>query len=98
MIAITPRGHNVRFTVHVQPRAARTEIVGEHGDALKIRVAAPPVDRAANQELIRFLAKRLRVPTTAVHIVAGHNARRKVVEIDDLSTQELLQTLLPEPA
>ena len=47
------------LTVHIQPRASTTECVGIHGDAIKIRVAAPPVDGAANDRLIRFLARRL---------------------------------------
>ena len=49
----------VRLTLHVQPGASRSELAGMHGDALKVRVAAPPVDGAANRELIRFLAAQL---------------------------------------
>jgi uncharacterized protein len=69
----------IRLQVRVQPRAARTEIVGEHGGALKIRVAAPPVDGAANEALVRFLAERLGVARSAVSIGGGANARSKVV-------------------
>jgi uncharacterized protein (TIGR00251 family) len=69
----------IQLQVRVQPRAARTEIVGEHGGALKIRVAAPPVDGAANEALIRFLAERLGVARSAVSIGGGASARRKVV-------------------
>ncbi len=70
------------FAVHVQPRAARTEAVGRYGDALKIRVHAPPVDGAANAELVRFLADRLGVPQNAVTILSGAGSRRKRVAID----------------
>ena len=48
-----------RLIVHVQPRAKRSEVVGRHGDAIKVRLAAPPVDGAANEELVRFLAEAL---------------------------------------
>ena len=65
-----PASSPVVLAVHVQPRAPRTEVVGRYGDALKIRVHAPPVDGAANAELVRFLAERLGVPRSAVTIVS----------------------------
>jgi uncharacterized protein (TIGR00251 family) len=67
----------VRFRVHVQPRASRTEIVGRHGAALKVRLHAPPVDGAANDELISFLAKALGVSRRAVRIVAWQDCRSR---------------------
>jgi uncharacterized protein len=67
----------VVLAVHVQPRAARSEVVGMHGNAVKIRLKAPPVDGAANDELIRFVAKRLGVARSAVTITAGLGGRRK---------------------
>ena len=70
-----------RLVVHVVPRAKRTEVVGRHGDALKIKLKAPPVDGAANAELVRFVAEQLDVPRSAVTITAGHTARRKTLEI-----------------
>ena len=73
--------------MHVQPKAARTEVVGLHGDALKIRLAAPPIDGAANQELIRFLAELLHVAKSAVRIRSGESARRKVVEVTGVTTE-----------
>ncbi len=83
----------VRIQVHVQPRASRTEVVGLHGDALKIRLAAPPVDGAANQALIEFLADKLGVPRRNVRLVAGVSARRKVVEVEG-STPAAAATVL----
>jgi uncharacterized protein (TIGR00251 family) len=77
VISATPDG--IRIQVRVQPRAARTEIVGEQGGALKIRIAAPPVDGAANQALVRFLAEHLAVPRSAVVVSAGTAGRSKVV-------------------
>lgn len=76
------RDGGVRVTVHVQPRAARTEIAGLHGTALKVRLNAPPVDGAANDALVRFLAEQFGVPRRAVRVVAGHTSRSKIVELD----------------
>ncbi len=77
-----------RLVLHVQPRARRTEVVGRHGDAIKVRLAAPPVDGAANEALVRFVADALGVPRAAVRLVAGGSSRRKVVEIDGVSASE----------
>jgi hypothetical protein len=71
----------VRFAVRVQPRASRSEVAGVHGDALKVRLTAPPVDGAANAALIELLADLLAVSRNAVRIVAGEHARGKVVEV-----------------
>jgi hypothetical protein len=71
----------VRLQLQVQPRASRTEVAGPHGGALRIRLAAPPVEGEANTELVAFLARRLRVPKAAVTIVRGESGRRKVVEV-----------------
>jgi uncharacterized protein (TIGR00251 family) len=65
----------------VQPRASRTELAGQHGDALKVRVAAPPVDGAANDALVRFLADVLGVARSAVSIEAGGTGRAKIVRV-----------------
>ena len=75
----------MRFGVHVQPRASRTEVAGVHGAALKVRLHAPPVDGAANEELVKFLARSLGVARRAVRIVAGQTSRSKVVEIEGVS-------------
>ena len=77
-----PRDGGVRVTVHVQPRAARTEIAGMHGTALRVRLNAPPVDGAANDALVQFLAECFAVPRRAVRVVAGHASRTKIVELD----------------
>ncbi len=76
--------NSARLRLYVLPRATRTEIAGIHGDALKLRVAAPPVEGAANQAVVRFLAERLGVPRTQVSVVGGRTGRRKVVEIQGL--------------
>ena len=79
--------------VHLQPGAARTRIVGRHGDALKIEVQAPPVDGAANAALIDLLADTLRLPRRAVRIVHGATGRQKLVEIDCPDHAACLQQL-----
>src|SRR5690606_19046120 len=70
-----------RIRVVAQPGAARSEVVGEHDGCLKLRVAAPPVDGRANEEIARFLADRLDVPKRSVRLVAGASARRKLFEV-----------------
>jgi len=71
----------VRLRLRIQPRASRTEIAGLHGALLRIRLAAPPVDGAANEELVRFLAKLLGVPVRSVEVTAGHASRQKTVTV-----------------
>lgn len=81
------------LTVHIQPKASTTECVGIHGDAIKIRVAAPPIDGAANDELIRFLARRLSIPPTSVQIASGASGRHKRVHVNGVTRQLVLAGL-----
>lgn len=83
----------VRLRIRAQPRASRTEIAGERGGALKIRLAAPPVDGGANRELVRFLAKAVGVPMSAVTVVSGGSSRNKVVEIEGADPESVLAVL-----
>ena len=71
----------LRLTLHAQPNAKASAIAGLHGDALKVKVAAPAADNRANEELIAFLARALGVPRSAVTLRHGATSRRKVVEI-----------------
>lgn len=89
LLAVTARDDAVRFGVHVQPRAGSSEVSGLHGAALKVRVAAPPVDGAANEALIVLLAELLQVPRGAVRIVAGSASRSKVVEIEGVDASSI---------
>jgi uncharacterized protein (TIGR00251 family) len=85
---ITERGGvepYVRFAVHVQPRSNRAGIDGMHGDALYVRVNAPPVDGAANAAVIEVLAAALGVPKRSVSIVSGLTSRSKVVEVEEMT-------------
>lgn len=92
MINYLEREGNVSFHVYVVPRASRSEIAGEHNGALRVRIAAPPVDGAANRELIAVLAKELHVPRSAVAIDAGHNSRTKRVTVSQ-SGSEILNAI-----
>lgn len=78
-------GDRLTLTLHIQPGARKTEIAGEHGDALKIRLAAPPVDGKANAALLEFIADRLGVAKSAVTLKSGQTSRRKVVEVGGVS-------------
>ena len=69
------------LTLHIQPGAKRTEVAGIHGEALKIRLAAPPVDGKANEALIAFVAKTLGVPKSRVELVSGQTSRAKRVRV-----------------
>lgn len=71
----------ITLTLHIQPGAKKTEFAGLHGDALKIRLAAPPVDGKANEALIRFIADSLKLPKSGVSLKSGQASRRKVLEI-----------------
>jgi uncharacterized protein (TIGR00251 family) len=91
---IQATGGGVRIAFHVQPRAAKTEVRGLHGGAIKLRVAAPPVDGAANEEIVRFLAATFGIPRRAVVITAGGSARRKLVDIAGISVDRA-RTIIP---
>jgi uncharacterized protein (TIGR00251 family) len=93
VIKAVPDG--VELTLHIQPRASRTEVAGAHGDALKVRLAAPPVDGEANDELVRFLAKTLGVPKSAVAIVSGATGKRKKVRVLGVSPGSTRDALMP---
>lgn len=88
-----PTRDSVILEIHAQPGAKRSEICGLHGDALKIRIAAPPRDGAANAALIVFLADLFAVPQRQVNIRRGQSGRRKTVEIDGSKVDP--ESLLP---
>jgi uncharacterized protein len=81
------------LTVHIQPKSSTTECVGLHGNAIKIRVAAPPVDGAANDKLIRFLARQLSTPVTSVQIQSGASGRHKRVLVKGATAQLVMARL-----
>lgn len=89
MLPVEERGGSARFAVRALPRASRTQLAGVYGEAVRVRLAAPPVGGAANRELIAFLAKKLDVPRSAVRVVQGERARDKIVEVDGLSAEQV---------
>ena len=85
-LKITERDGAVQFPVRVQPRSSRLGIVGLYGTSLKICVHAPPVDGAANAEIIAVLAKALKIPRRDIRIVSGEASRNKVVEVRGINS------------
>jgi uncharacterized protein len=73
------------LSVRIQPRASKNEVVAMEGGGRKIRLTAPPVDGAANEALVKFLAGRCGTPKSGVEIVSGHTGREKIVRIGGVS-------------
>lgn len=90
------RGDGVVLVLHIQPGAKKTELAGRHGDALKIRLAAPPVDGKANECLIAFLAERLSLPRAALALVSGQTSRAKRVAVTGASVATVRRLLMNE--
>jgi uncharacterized protein len=91
MILCTESGGTITFAARVVPRASKSALAGEHDGALKVRVAAPPVEGAANEELIKFLAKVFGVPARDVEIKSGHASKSKVVCVRGATAEQLLR-------
>lgn len=85
----------MRIEVLVQPRASRTRAVGEHDGRLKVQVAAPPVEGAANEALLKFLAERLRLPKGKIELVAGETGRRKSFFLAGAEATQVREALRP---
>ena len=88
--------NGVTITIRVIPRASRSEIVGEHGDAIKIKLASPPVDGSANEELIKLLARTFAVPKSSVEIISGLTSKSKKVRIAGVSGEQITAILQPK--
>jgi uncharacterized protein len=81
MINYSEKEGALTFKVRVVPRSSVSSIVGEHDGALRVRLAAPPVDGAANDELVRLLAVAFDLPRSAIEITAGHTSKSKTVRL-----------------
>lgn len=86
----------ITLTLHIQPGAKKTETAGLHGDALKIRLAAPPVEGKANEALIKFIAEALKLPKSAVNLKSGQTSRRKVLEVQGATTEAVARFVQSE--
>ncbi|MCI0661303.1 MAG: DUF167 domain-containing protein [Acidobacteria bacterium] len=85
MIKFTSRDNGVTFAVRVQPRASRSGVAGELDGALKVRLASPPVDGEANDELVRVLAKLFDVSRAQIEIISGQTSKNKLVWVKGIS-------------
>lgn len=90
-LTTTPTG--VRVTVRAKPRATKSRIVGVREGALEVALAAPPVDGAANEELVVTLARAFDVPRSSVRVVTGQTGRNKVVQLDSMTREAALARL-----
>lgn len=95
--AVEEREGSVRFRVRVVPRASRDEVVGLQGEALRVRLTAPPVEGAANRALVEFLARQLGVRKGQVCILSGEASREKVVAVGGVTAEEVRARLLGHP-
>ncbi|MDI6790456.1 MAG: DUF167 domain-containing protein [Thermodesulfobacteriota bacterium] len=95
---LQPSTDGVLLRVYVQPKASREGIAGYHGDALKIRLKAPPVEGEANAACIRFLASLFGLPQTNLSIKTGHKSRLKLIEMEGVSIEEVKKVIAAQPA
>jgi len=93
LINLTEKDGAVIFSVRVVPRASKSEIVGEHDGALKIRIASPPVDGAANAELIKVLSKTFGVSKSEVEITSGQASKTKQVKISNVKIEQFREII-----
>lgn len=88
-LRVQPVVSGVRIWVRVQPRASSNEIAGRHGDAIKVRLTAPPVEGAANESLVELLSATFDIPKRAITIVAGTSSRSKIVELAGITEERV---------
>jgi hypothetical protein len=81
MIPVKETATTLEFNVLAVPKSSKNQIAGAHDDALKVKLAAPPVDGAANKMCLAFLAKSFQVPKSSLEIVSGHAGRRKLIVV-----------------
>ena len=95
MVFIKETGDNVVFLIHVVPKSTKSEIAGIQDNALKIKIAAPPVEGRANTECVRLLSEILGIKKNQVAIISGHKSRRKKVAITGVKRKDI-ESVLPE--
>lgn len=92
-VIVTESNGNIVFNVRVIPRASKSEFAGVLDGALKLRIASPPVDGAANGELVRFLAKKFGVSRSDITIIGGERSKNKRIKIENLSQSRFDETI-----
>lgn len=90
----SPSGESVIIRVRLTPRSSRNAVVGRTDGVFRIKLTAPPVEGKANQALIAFLAKALRIPKRAIGIVSGEKSREKTLSIEGLTAMEVESALI----
>lgn len=90
---IIENGESILLKIRVVPRASRSEIVGEHDGALRLRIASPPVGGAANAEVIKLIAKTLGVAKSTIDIVSGQTSKTKQLRITGVAAAEVRRIL-----
>lgn len=85
----------VLLHLFVQPKSSKNEIVGPHNDELKVKITSPPVDGQANEAVIKFFSKLLRIPKGQIELIRGETSRHKVIKIHGLSTEDLQKIVNP---
>ncbi|MBN1662895.1 MAG: YggU family protein [Deltaproteobacteria bacterium] len=94
MIPFKETKDGVVFHVRVLPRSSRCEVAGIRDDALKLKITAPPVEGQANEECIRFLADRLGVSKSRVHITGGHKSKKKTICVAGITGKDI-EAIIP---
>ena len=89
MIPVGETTDGIVFNIRVIPRASKCELAGVQGDALKLRITAPPVEGAANKECVRFLSSMLGVKKSQIKIIAGHKSKNKKVSISGVTRKDI---------
>ena len=94
MVNIKETEEGIVFQIHVVPRSAKSEFAGVQGDAVKLKIAAPPVEGQANAECIRFLSDILGIKKKQIKILSGHKSKKKTVAIEGITRKDM-EALLP---
>lgn len=90
-------GDPIILHILVQPKASEDRIVGFHGDALKVKITAPPTGGKANQRLVELLAQELNIRQSNIEVIRGNTSRRKVLRIWNVGQDQLDRALKPRP-
>jgi uncharacterized protein len=93
LLRINPCVSGIRFSAFIQPRSSQNEVLGVHGNSLKIRLTSPPANGAANKNCVKFIAKWLRISPSKVRIVAGLSNKNKIIEIEGIDKPTFLNKL-----